>query len=323
MAESYGTLSPGVNDSLGVCGPSEDPFSGRAWVRTFPSGMVELLYRAGSGPSETEQFNAWMTDAGIDNRVARLGPPRFGGHGSVDQDTGEITKESNADRTARRAKQRVRWLVKALGADQMLTLTYRDNVTDYAEAKKHFQRFTAICRREWPRWKHVAAPERQARGAWHWHIAVKGWQNYDKLRGFWWRAMGHRVAFSEDGKPVLLDLPSGSEHTPGNVQGVSARSRGRKVRSWRADRLASYVGKYVGKAIGADGLDGAAYSASRGLTWRTERYAVRALTFGAVAGRVSDLLSAAGVCQPTFWTSPDRQILWAAGSQSEPPAPEP
>lgn len=302
--------------SLGIVGNDEAPFTGRAWVRTFPHGEVEVLCRRGAGPGELESMNEWLRDAGIDNRIKRLSPP---GYGTPRAERDE-TPESSAERVMRRAKQKLRWSVKAIGCDQMLTLTYRENLTDYAESRRHLSRFLALCRREWSSWKHVAAPERQVRGAWHWHLGVRGFVNYDKLRGFWWRAMGYRVAFSVEGKPVLLD---GGE-TPGNVQGVASSVRGRRRRSWSSDRLAGYLAKYLSKSVGAEGIDGKSYSVSRGLQWKVERYAIRAFNYADSCGALFDLLAAAGSQgSPFLWSSDCRSILWAAGRSPPVLAPPP
>ena len=297
--------------SLQVIGDHAEPFSGRAWVRTFPHGEVEVLYRSGDAPSEVERLNNWLEDAGIDNRVRRLAPPGFGSAAPKEK---RDDAETNAERSLRRAKQAVRWAVKAVGCDQMLTLTYRENVTDYAESRAHLSKFLRLCRAEWSSWKHVAAPEQQKRGAWHWHIGVRGFVNYDKLRGFWWKAMGYKVAWSIEGKPILLD----GGDTPGNVQGVPPRVRGRTRRTWTSDRMSQYMSKYIAKSFDGEAVDGKRYSVSRGLVWKVERYAVRALQFEGVATSVFSLLSRAGVACPFLWQSPERAVLWAAGTAEAP-----
>jgi hypothetical protein len=301
--------------TLGTAGPEDQDFTGRAWVRKFPHGDVELLYRSGRSPGELERLNEWLHDAGIENRVTRLSPPGFGAlQGESSSHDDRQSAETNAERAARRAKQRVRWSVKAIGCDQMLTLTYRANVTDLIESRKHFQRFVAMCRKEWPTFRYVAAPEVQERGAWHWHVGVRGFVNYDKLRGFWWRAMGERVQWSAEGKPILRD----TSETPGNVQGVTAKARGRARRSWSSDLLAGYLAKYIAKNVGSVEADGCSYSCSRGLQWTVERYAVRGFTYADVVGTVFDVMTAAGVPTPHWWQSKDRVILWACGRAGEP-----
>src|SRR4051812_29075907 len=63
--------------TLGVAGPEGEPFAGRVWLRKFPHGDVELLYRAGRSPGELERLNVWLEDAGIENRVTKLSPPGY------------------------------------------------------------------------------------------------------------------------------------------------------------------------------------------------------------------------------------------------------
>ncbi len=41
-----------------------------------------------------------------------------------------------------------------------------------------------------PTWVYIAVPERQKRGAWHWHLAVVGWQDVGLLRACWLKVVG-------------------------------------------------------------------------------------------------------------------------------------
>ena len=36
------------------------------WVRVFPHGDCEAIYKSGFAPSEVERFNEWLADAGVD-----------------------------------------------------------------------------------------------------------------------------------------------------------------------------------------------------------------------------------------------------------------
>lgn len=85
---------------------------------------------------------------------------------------------------AKRAKQQVRLRCKAIGADRMITLTYRENMQDKARLKCDFdslrRRLGAL-----GGFQYVAVAERQQRGAWHLHVAVRGRQNYRVLRSIW------------------------------------------------------------------------------------------------------------------------------------------
>lgn len=72
----------------------------------------------------------------------------------------------------------------------MLTLTYRDNVTDYSRACSDLSKFVRIVKKSLPHWLYVAVPEQQQRGAWHWHMAVRGRQDVSLLRTAWRRVVG-------------------------------------------------------------------------------------------------------------------------------------
>jgi len=297
---------------VSVVGQADNPYSGRIWLREFPHGDYEVLYKShGKGPSECERINAWLQDSGSDNRVS---PSSFGLSirvAEVDSDRAPESPETTAERVARRAKQKVRWNLKCIGADRLLTLTFRENLTDYARAEQHLTKFLALCRREWgASFKFCAVPEPQKRGAWHFHLALRGFWNIDKLRGFWWRALGVKVAFSDEGKPVMLS----ESVTPGNVDITSPRVRGQVRRSWAVDRLASYLAKYVGKVIGENDLGGKpSYRCTRGLKPDLQRFLVKALTFADVLSVFLPLASPNPLDSPFLFQAPDRSVLWAAG----------
>lgn len=307
-----------------MVGATENPVSGRMWRRDFAHGDFELIYRShAQAPSEVERINAWLHDSGDDNRVTAKG---LYGISLSSLSPGEKEKresvETNEQRVARRAKQKLRWLIKSIGADRLLTLTFRGEVTDYIEANATLTKFLAICRREWgDEFKFAAVPEIQPRrlartgvAVWHFHLALRGFWNIDKLRGFWWRAIGEKVAFSAEGKPVLLEV----SETPGNVDITSPRVRGQVRRQWAIDRLAGYLAKYVGKSIGENNLQGhPSYRGTRGLHPELNRYVVRALTFLDVL-EVFLASASSSDAAPYIFQSEDRAILWASGRLGPP-----
>lgn len=302
-----------VSRTLGLVGEADAPYSGRIAVRLFPHGAAEACYVSSRGPNEAETLNAWFSDAGVDNRVTarQLGGGWSDGAMRAPRRDGEAS-ETDQQRVARRARQRVRWSAKCVGADRLLTLTYRHNQEDFDLAKRHLAKFVAMCRRRWPDFKFVAVPERQERGAWHWHLAIRGWLDISVVRGFWWRVLGVRIHWSDAGKPVLLD----DFISPGNVDVTTPRSRGRARRVWHVDNLCAYLSKYISKAI-VGGLDGrASYSASRGLEWQVERYVVRAQSFVGVVKSFFETLEASQVRVGRHFQSDDLSCLWAAGSRS-------
>ena len=71
---------------------------------------------------------------------------------------------ANRERSARRAKTQVRRLIKAKNLDTMLTLTYRENMTDRARMARDFDVFMKRIRRIFPSFEYVCVFEEQKRG---------------------------------------------------------------------------------------------------------------------------------------------------------------
>jgi hypothetical protein len=111
-----------------------------------------------------------------------------------------------------------------LGANltHLLTLTYRENVTDFNRASVDLNRFVRKVKFHLPPWLYVAVAEQQERGAWHWHLAVRGRQDVELLRRLWREIVGE-----------------------GNVD-VSAPKGTRKDQRLY---LVQYLGKYLVKAF--------------------------------------------------------------------------
>ncbi len=99
-------------------------------------------------------------------------------------------REIHEDRAGRRARSRLRQLILSAKADYLLTLTYRSNITDFEQASKDLRAFVRRVRKYLPNWVFIAVPERQKRGAWHWHLAVVGRQDVRLLRHQWRSVVG-------------------------------------------------------------------------------------------------------------------------------------
>lgn len=99
-------------------------------------------------------------------------------------------RDDNEDRSIRRAKSQLRKLILSAGADHLLTLTYRENITDFNQACADFSKFIRLVRKQLPNWVYVAISEQQKRGAWHWHLAVVGRQDVELLRSCWRHVVG-------------------------------------------------------------------------------------------------------------------------------------
>jgi hypothetical protein len=153
----------------------------------------------------------------------------------------------NLERSSRRAKTKVRRLCKAKQLTTMVTLTYRENITDRSRMARDFDVFMKRVRRAVPGFEYVCVFEKQKRGAWHAHIAVprvlahymhKGYlvRSYDLLRSLW------RGVVGVDG---------------GNVD-VSRQKRLKRSTA----RLASYLSKYITKGFAEASSSGDSYRAS-------------------------------------------------------------
>lgn len=155
-------------------------------------------------------------------------------------------REANDDDAGRRAKKNVRDCCKTIGADRMLTLTYRENMLDRVRALKDWDAF----RRRLSKHKdfhYVAVIEEQQRGALHFHVAVHGKQSYVLLRSIWQRVVGK----SADGQQMGQ---------------VNVREPHRFGFGWNgAHKLASYIAKYCSKEMNSRALDQKRYFRSRGI----------------------------------------------------------
>lgn len=155
-------------------------------------------------------------------------------------------REANDDDAGRRAKRNVRDCCKAIGADRMVTLTYRENMVDREQALKHWK---AFCRKlgKHKQFHYVAVIEEQQRGALHFHVAVAGRQMYALLRSIW--------------QSVLGLGPDGEQMGQVNVRDPHKFGFGKNG----AHKLASYIAKYCSKEMNCRALDQKRYFRSRGI----------------------------------------------------------
>jgi hypothetical protein len=195
-------------------------------VRRFASGLAEAVVKT-VRPMAMEQFKKRYEESGAIS-------PRHGSSSS--SELSDSQRQENHDRAVRRSKQSIRFLCKEAGVDRLLTLTYRENMQDRERLYDDFKRFVRLVRKQHPDWMYVAVPELQDRGAFHVHIAVRGWQRVDFLRRCWYRALGGTG--TERG-----------EHTPGAVNVTSPRGKRTGWRQWETSSLASYISKYVSKTF--------------------------------------------------------------------------
>jgi hypothetical protein len=196
-------------DPSGLITPGRDTGSGfHLSARSYPTGDVELS-------------------------AIRLNPDdslRRGGGAKRKNSTKKQMDPVTLEKSVKRSRTTVRRKCLALQADRMLTLTFRDNVTDLSDAWKCLKYFTKLMRwRYGDQWAYIAVPERQKRGAVHFHLAIRGFYNVRTLRRLWLRAAGHRE---------------------GNIDITSPRKHGHN--DWNPSLIAAYLAKYMGKGMSED-----------------------------------------------------------------------
>lgn len=163
-----------------------------------------------------------------------------------DENAEEI-RERSLTIAANRAKTRVRKLCKAMGADTLLTLTYRANEQDLARCKADLKEFVRRFRRILPDFQAVACFESQERGALHIHMATARVPSSFTMTN----ASGQRYKVKSF-DAIRAVWRSVTKDRGGNID--LAR---RKAHSQRSPaRIAAYIAKYIIKAFN----EGVAYS---------------------------------------------------------------
>lgn len=99
-------------------------------------------------------------------------------------------RERNEQRARARAVGEIRRKCITLGADHLVTLTYRSNVTERAKVLADLERLRRMLARAGYPLPYVAVLECQRRGAIHPHLAVRGFQDVRFLRRCWYKIVG-------------------------------------------------------------------------------------------------------------------------------------
>lgn len=164
--------------------------------------------------------------------------------------------EGNLKRSVARSRAQMKRDMLSLSVDRMITLTYASSMLDEGKAIRDRQEFDRRMRRAFPHWKSVAVKERQTErgkkegnaGAWHWHIAVRGYYDVRIVRAIWQRTIGEK---------------------------------GRVHIGWEWDKrgncytkLASYMAKYMGKDLDQQKAEKHRYHTSGDVDRPIEKYTV-------------------------------------------------
>ena len=217
-------------------------------VRRFAKGAVEVVTHR-IDPLRQKRFSESAMLGGL---LGRPKPEEELTPEEIERRAAERDADNWA-RSVRRAKQQVRFGLKAIGADHLLTLTYRtaENapMDDLDRLRADFDRFRRLVKKGVPacgkwtahggirEWRYVAIREKHENGSYHLHIGVSGRQDINFIRRCWFVAVGGNQDDS-------------GEDTKGNidVRGPSKRW-GAKTAEWRCDKLAGYMTKYLHKTF--------------------------------------------------------------------------
>jgi len=139
-------------------------------------------------------------------------------------------------KSIQRSRSTVKRLCHALGADRLLTLTYRENISDSKLAWSHFKVFVKSMHKRFPHFAYIAVQELQARGAIHFHLAIRGFYSVTAIRVLWLKAI--------------------KKYSDGNIDISYSKARQSKT----TDAIAGYISKYITHDIEAGEFNKRRYS---------------------------------------------------------------
>lgn len=232
----------------------------------------------------TARFRIMLTDYG--NGIGEVGWSFIPSYQADKADRGFSEKrEANHDRSVRRSKSRIRKLVLSSKADHLLTLTYRSNMTDFNQACVDLTKFIRYVRKQIPDWIYIAVAEKQKRGAWHWHLAVRGRQDIPRLRQAWLKTV-----------------------KAGNID-VSPPNSCIKEQQLK---IVNYMSKYITKSLDEidHGLNAKRYRVSRGIIIPTRSIQMPDQTTNAKQFAIDALKSSVGSVGH-IWVADDLAAGWA------------
>lgn len=210
-------------------------------TRHFLNGTVDFIMSAVKPKKERDENAAYITIYPRNLSDVQIAEKRL----------------ENIERSARRAKQCVHHIIRQIGADHMLTLTTRENITNREDFLNIFSRFVRLVKTKElliapfgipdqlvtasknKIWHYVACHELQERGAYHMHIACVGTQDILFLRACWYHALGGHINAVGKGTPGQVDVQQSKRRWSG-LSDVH-----------KTFKLVGYLTKYITKSFEA------------------------------------------------------------------------
>jgi hypothetical protein len=272
----------------------------RAKLVKLPHGQTELSV---TPTNETSVINARMGFNPLLDCARKRRTPE-------EQEQRDI---ENRKRAAKRARQNVRWLNKCIQADHLLTFSYRENVIDRLRVSSDWQELVRLYRVRYPDWRYVAVLEKQERGAYHIHVAVHGKHDMRWLLRCWLLAIGQS---SDD---VSAWLVGGVKLAEKSLRAVNVQAPNRRwggtSKSWKVDKLAGYLTKYIGKEFDSAEKSAKKYWHSKNID-KPEiiRYWMKADNWLNAVLEARDTLVWQGADSLSFWGNEQDNVVWVVGS---------
>lgn len=158
-------------------------------------------------------------------------------------------------KAARRAQTMCRRVIKSEGFNELLTITYRENQSDRALCKRHFEEWVRRMRRALGGvFRYCASFEVQDRGAMHVHVACHKLPTHGERKGA--KIAGWRL-----GTEVWRSIV-GADNGLVFVGGRKAAVKSRKSITRSPAKMAAYVSKYIMKDYAAAPEESNRYSRS-------------------------------------------------------------
>jgi hypothetical protein len=203
-------------------------------------------------------------------------------------------KEMSERVNGQRARKNVRLLCKEISADRMVTLTYRENVTDRARAISDWKKFCRAMGKN-KAFHYVAVMEEQERGSIHFHVAVHGRQSYHLLRSIW--------------SGIVGTGPDGQSMCYVHVREPSKFGFGKNG----GHKLASYISKYCGKSMSVRSLNEKRYFRSYGIVLPVlESWRLPSTTMLHAVQTAFLIASEYGLSGSQYWVDNGLRCCWIA-----------